>query len=93
MNDLIKKHALKTALNLIGEDTVVNGITEILNRAIEKKQSMTLDEGETDTIAIAYEQSGRVYGAIATVNENRQIIRIIEPKEIEKLALQLLKSI
>lgn len=93
MNDLIRKHAIKTAINLIGEDTITNAIAEMLKKAIEKKQESTLEEGEADIIAIAYEQNNSVFGAIATISANREIKRIIKPQNLETLAMQLIKSI
>jgi hypothetical protein len=92
MNDLMKKSAIKMAVNLIGEDTIVNGLKSIIENILTLKDKTPLQDEEAELIGIVYERSGKIYGSLATVSNERRITRVLDPKNIEELILQMIKS-
>jgi hypothetical protein len=92
MSNPFQKSMLKLAMNTIGEDTIINGLKSIASDLIEKKNATPLEEGEREIFAIAYEREGQILGALATIDNQGKISRIINPKNLETLIINLLKS-
>lgn len=80
------------AINLIGEDTIKEGIKSFLKTVTDLKAVTELYPEEAELIGIIYERNGNLFGSLATVNNERKIIRVIDPKNLEELAMQILKS-
>lgn len=93
MNDTMKKSAIKMAVNLIGQDTIVNGIKSIIENILSLKQNTELQDDEAELIGILYECNKMIFGSLATVDNNRRIMRVIDPKNIENLILQMLNNL
>ena len=93
MNDTMKKSAIKMAVNLIGQDTIVNGIKSIIENILSLKQNTELQDDEAELIGILYERNKMIFGSLATVDNNRRIMRVIDPKNIENLILQMLNNL
>ena len=81
------------AVNLIGQDTIVNGIKSIIENILSLKQNTELQDDEAELIGILYERNKMIFGSLATVDNNRRIMRVIDPKNIENLILQMLNNL
>lgn len=92
MSNPLTKSMLKLAINSIGEETIVDGIKSITEELIKKKNATPLEEGEREIFAIAYERDGQILGALATIDKEAKISRILNPRNLETLILNLLKN-
>jgi len=93
MSDLIKKQAVRTAIQFIGKESIVEAAEEFLRELISFKNTIELQEGETDVIGILYEKSGITYCGAAVINDQDQICRYLATQRVSEAISDIIDKI
>jgi hypothetical protein len=86
---------IKTAIKLIGPDTIKSALISLIQAGIEQKNKVELQDGETDAVLILYENSGQSFAGLFTVNDTYtppRIVRAIEFWPLDQIAENLVKT-
>lgn len=87
---------IKTAIKLIGPDTIKSALISLIQAGIDQKNKVELQDGETDAVLILYENSGQSYAGLFTVDDRETppiICRTIEVWPLDQIAENLVKNI
>lgn len=91
--DKTKERMLKMAIDLIGPEQISEMIQGLLAKAIEHKQTVELQQGETDCIGLLYEKDSTIYFAMVGFNNTTdQVTRYIEHYSVTDLANKLISK-
>lgn len=91
MSDLLKNQLIRNVIKL-NRDRIIDGLDNVFQQLISKKNEFTLEEGEIDIVALVYEKHDRVLLAICAINDESQITRYLLVKEVREYINQALEN-
>lgn len=94
MADFIKAQAVKMAINLLGPETIQDGINSLINQISDYADKQPLEADETQVAGLLYKGADQqVYFAVVAFNDDNKIVRYIEDKPINHFAAMLLSNL
>jgi hypothetical protein len=92
MNETAMKGLLKIIKSMVPPETIKQAANTLLKSAIDFKNEIVLDEGETAAVSLIYEVDNVVYCCMACMNNDNQVVRFISVNKMDELIDNLLKK-
>lgn len=94
MSDVLTRGMMKMVKSLISPEQIKSIAADLINKAVEYKNSIDLDvlNGEADAAAIFYEVGGEVHFAVAILGVENEIIRFENIQTLESLIEKLMEN-
>ena len=93
MSDFLKNMALKTAINVIGIDTISSAVQSFMQLGITWANSQPLEADEKQVVGLLYDNAGEIYYAAVTVDSDSRILRYLVDQPLTELIATLINNL
>lgn len=93
MNEVLMKGMLKMVKNFVTPEQIKEAAKGLIKSAIDFKNTIPLEPGETFVTGQIYEIDGVVFVAFATFNDENKILRFEYVKSLDEVIDNLIKKL